>query len=291
MTPADSLWRAFFILFLLLFAAGATLRAQSSKRYRPQPEYVQLNAPDQEEGRKILSEFKGQGIAGQYYLEFDLVYLPRRGKERLCRGQMWGIYKNGFQLSRLSVRNADGVEFRYLIRGGDQPMVWSWKSGDASPHKLEGKALLEPISDTSLSPFDLQMPFLNWKDFVYEGLTKLRGRPSHQFLLYPPALQLVSTPDLSGVRISLDTQYGALVETELLDASGKPNKTLSLMELKKVTEQWIIKTIDIRDEPSRSKTKLAFTAAALGCDFAPGLFEPETLADTISPPSKGLVLF
>ena len=71
--------------------------------------------------------------------------------------------------------------------------------------------MFQPIAATELTAFDLQMPFLEWPDAVYEGLTKLRGRPAHQFIVYPPREVAEARPELSGVRFHLDAQFNGLV--------------------------------------------------------------------------------
>ena len=232
----------------------------------------------------MLAEFRQMGIAGDYYLEFVLRRIPRRGPEQSFAGQLWGGRREGNEYLRISVRDAQGTENRYLIRRGSQAAAWKWLPADSAPVAMTAAELFEPIAGTTISPFDLQMPYLYWSDFVYEGLAKLRGRPSHRFLLYPPADFSAARPSLTGARISLDTQYGALVESELLSSPGKVQKTLSLVELKKVQDQWIPKGIDVRDEESRDKTRLAFTAAAMNCNFAPVLFEPAMLGEKVAAP-------
>jgi hypothetical protein len=89
------------------------------------------------------------------------------------------------------------------------------------------------------------------------------------------------------VRIGLDTQYEALVESELLGNNGESLKTFSLVELKKVSDQWIMRTIEVRDEANRSKTRLAINAAALGRSFSSALFDPATLPEQLSAPADG----
>ena len=69
------------------------------------------------------------------------------------------------------------------------------------------------------------MSFLYWTDFVYEGVARVRGRPAHSFLLYPPADVAAARPELTGVRVLLDTQFQQLVQAEQLGAKGASVKT------------------------------------------------------------------
>jgi hypothetical protein len=176
------------------------------------------------------------------------------------------------------------------VQNGPQPAIWSWQAGAAGTRRLGLAEQFAPLAQTDLTPFDLQMPFLFWSDFTFEGVARLRGRPAHRFLFLPPAEVAAANPALTGVRVSLDSQFHALVETELIGEGGRVLKSVSLLELKKTQEQWIMKTIDLRDEATRNKTRFTFTGAALGLSLAPALFEPGALADNVQPPAAERVV-
>ena len=65
-------------------------------------------------------------------------------------------------------------------------------------------------------------------------------------------------------------------------------KTISLLDLKKVGEQWLVKTIDIRNARTRDKTRFSVTSAALGLEWPVALFGPDGLVDEppVVPPEK-----
>jgi hypothetical protein len=88
------------------------------------------------------------------------------------------------------------------------------------------------------------------------------------------------------VRVHLDTQFNALVQTELLGANDSVLKTISLVDLKKIGEQWIPKTFDVRDEKTRNKTRFDVTAAAIDLDFSRVIFEPAQLGEDVQPPHE-----
>ena len=289
--PATSLWRAFFFTLLAFaFCVPVGLRAQGgSKRYRPLPDYAQLGEPNQEEGRKLLQDLKAMGIPGDYYLEFQLRMMPRRGDEKLYTGRLWGARRADGAFTRIELRDVSGMEIRLLILTGPSPAIWRWDAGSATVERLPTAELFSPLGETLLTPFDLQMPYLFWKDFVYEGIAKVRGRPSYRFLMYPPADISVCRPGLTGVRVSMDSQYKALVESQQLGEAGAALKQLSLLELKKTGEQWIVRAIDVRDEQTRSKTRLTFNAAALGLEFSDALFAPASLVEQVHPPSSARI--
>lgn len=287
-------------LLFALAAAGAAFApaplAAQSRLNRPPPRYIQLTPPDQKAGAEILREMRSVGPDGDYYLEFELRVLPRRStEERRIPGRLWGSQNREGPVSRMSLA-ADGAatgasaaaaaETRILVQGGPRPAAWRWPAADGSTAiAVDEAALFEPLAGTDLSAFDLQMPFLYWPDFVYEGKTRLSDRPTDTFLLYPPASLAARRPDLAAMRVYLDPQYHALVRAEQLGENERVLKSMSVVELKKVGEQWIVKAVELRDEKTRNKTRFVVTAAALGRDFAGGLFEPGNLSSTPTAPA------
>ncbi len=269
--------------------------ARAQKEPAPPPNFVQLTPPDQAEGRAIVEEFRRQGIAGDYYLEFELQVLPRHGEGRVLHGRLWGSRNAAGPVSRVSVGataggvSSDGV--RLLIQSGPDPRIWRQTGGVGAPAEpLPAGALFEPVAGTNLTAFDLQMPFLFWPDFLYEGVARMHGRPAHQFLFHRPAGMAPGGPDVTGVRAYLDTQYTAFVQAELIGEKGTVLKTLSILDLKKIGDQWIVKTVDCREEASRDKTRFAVTAAALNQHFPPAIFDPEGLAEPAARPDGVLEL-
>ena len=123
------------LMLLALCVLPPSARAQ--KGLRPPPDYLELTPPDQAEGRAIIEAFRRQGIAGEYYLEFELRVLPRHGAERVLLGRLWGSRNAIGPISRVSVRApAAGLpsgEVRLLIQSGPQPQIWRWVEGAGSP--------------------------------------------------------------------------------------------------------------------------------------------------------------
>jgi len=270
-----------------LIGLPAAARAQPGGG-RPPPPFLAAGAHHQEEGRRILETFRRQGIQGDYYLGFELRVLPRRGEERVLHGSMWGTRTAAGPVSRVQLQPAgpDGREVRLLVQSGATPALWRWTAGTGSaPERLDVAALFAPLAGTDLTAFDLQMPFLYWTDFVYEGLARMLGRPAHQFLFYPPADFTAQHPALTGVRVYLDTQYVAMVQAELIGSGGRPLKVVSLLDLKKVGDQWIVKAIDLRDETTRNKTRFVVQTAALNLQLPPAVFDPAGLAAPLAPPA------
>ena len=285
-TPARTR-RAFFVLALVTAAISPAMWAQ--KMYRPQPGYVQLGKPDQAEGRRIIDEFRANGamgIAGDYYLELELRLLPRSGPERSLAGRMWGGRNDQGTVERV-VLGDDRAGSRLLVQNGPQGAVWNSGGLPAGSVGMLGiAALFTPLAETELTAFDLQMPYLYWPDFIYEGIAKIRGRPAYQFLLYPPAEFAAKYPALTGVRIYLDTEFRQPVQSEQIGEGGRLLKTMMVQELQKTGEQWIPKSVDWRNDVTRNKTRLNVTGAALSQHFAPDIFAPAALNDDVQPPAQ-----
>jgi hypothetical protein len=272
------------VFFLLLLALAPSLWAA-----RPEPRFLGGKKPDQAEGARVLEEFRHVGVRGSYWMQFQLREMPRRGPERLIDGQMLGTQGEEGPLTRLIVTdpaNTGGDNtVHFIFQGGGNPRAWQWNAGaaGAAAREMSNDALLAPVHGTDLTLFDLQMPFLRWTDFVYEGVAKVRGRPAHAFLLHPPQ-PLAAPADQQGVpvpaavRVFLDTQFGAMTQAEWLAADGAAIKTVTVLDLKKSGEQWVVKSIDLRNHRTRAKTRFAITAAALDLQLPASVFDPEQVA-------------
>jgi len=267
----------FLALAVLVTAAGI---AQET-RYRPPPSYTAGGRPDQAEGAQILRDFRAAGLSGSYWLAFELRVMPRHGAERVIPGQLLGSRNEAGPVSRLTLPGAGGLatEQRWLFQSGPHPAAWSWSGASGRTEPLAGTDAFQPLAGTDLTLFDLQMPYLYWPEFVYEGVANVRGRPAHSFVLYPPADLAAARPELTGVRVLLDTQFQALVQAEMLGAKGAAVKSFTVLDLKKVGDQWMLKSVDLRNDVTRDKTRFSVTAAALNLGLPPATFTAHALAD------------
>ncbi|WP_221028767.1 hypothetical protein [Actomonas aquatica] len=275
-------------LFCGLAVLALSLQAQH-KGNRLRPRYLSDEA-DPARGVEIMAQFRSLGIAGDYYLDFDLHVLPRRGEASVVKGRMWGSRNAIGPLFRAELRGPDTrlTLDRLLGQNGPQPQSWRFSppeiGGTSTVEALDPTTLLDPLAGTGLSMFELQMPFTYWDDFVFEGVTQVRGRAVHAFLMYPPDEFAAAHPEIGGVRLHLDANFNALMQAVILDGDEEPLRKLTVLDLKKLGEQWIVKSIDVRDEATRDKVRFEVNGAALGLSFAPGLFTPTALQDNYGPP-------
>jgi len=143
---------------------------------------------------------------------------------------------------------------------------------------IEGEALFEPIMPGLLySPFDLQMPFVYWKDFTYEGPTLVGvTRVAQQFLMQPPVTSACAEQGISGVRVGLDDTYNALWRIEVMNAESKVSSRFAVESFKKIQEQYIVKRITLTDYTSRDRTTFEVKAASVGISLNRNLFCPRS---------------
>ena len=266
----------------LLFWLNPLGAQQKSNRLLPR--YLTVGTPDQEAGGKRLAAWRAQGIGGDYFLSFDLETLPRRGPGRTIPGQWWGTQTTMGPLSRVHLTVAEGKFERWLVQNGVEPRVWRQSAEETSANLLPIDAWFNPIAGTNLSAFDLEMPFTYWTDWTYEGVTRVRGRAAHAFLLYAPADLIAAHPDIAGVRVFLDDQFDALLQATQLNADEKPIKTMTVLDLKRLNDQWIVKSVEVRDEVTRDKTRFVVNGAKLGLSFTSGLFAPAALGQPVKAP-------
>ena len=287
-TPA-TFWRAFFICVCL----AATSFGASKGPSAPPPDLAQFGKPDEAEAQRILEQFRRSGIPGEYFLDFELHALPRRGKRVVYGGKLWGGRNETGAINRVELIDGDGKVHRLLVQNGERSAVWRSIAG-GPVEQVTASALFEPvIPGVELTAFDLQQPFLYWPSATLEKISRIRGRPAHAFLFQAPGGFAASSKGVAAARAYLDTQFNALMQTELLGSNGRVVKTTALIDLKKITdphsgrEQWVPKSFDVRNEVTRDKTRFVVKAVALDLELLPAVFEPATLSEQIQPPAAG----
>jgi hypothetical protein len=281
-SPA-TVWRAFFSLIALM--QGALVFAAAPAR---QPELAQVGKPDAKEAARLIEQFRSSGIPGEYYLEFELRSLPRRGEGRTFQGRWWGSRNDQGAITRIELSDA-GVAHRFLLQNGERPAVWRLING--RPVEVGIAELMVPlVAGLEVSAFDLQMPYLYWPGASVEKITRVLGRPSHAFVFPAPEAFKAQYPEISAARAYLDTQFNVPMQTEIIGRNGKVTKTLALLNLKTVDKQTLPKAVDYRNEITRDKTRLQFTGAALNLQLPDSVFQPASLTQAVAaPPSDRIV--
>jgi len=291
-------WRVFLCAWLLVFVSGSAIRANAAE--------AELR---KREGVAILRELRSVEIEGDYHLRFDLKVLPRRGRARVFSGELWGSRNAEGPVSRVVLyagaathAQAESWELEggeasvqhpvrsLLIQNGPAPRIWVCDAGMAAAEPLPESEWHAPLlADAEISAFDLLMPYLYWEDFDFEGGDKVLGRAAHRFLFRAPSH---AADDEGGesprrrisVRAYFDQQFHALLQSKLIGADGAVEKTLTVRDLQKVSGQWMLKSIDLRNERTRDKTRFEVREAELGLELEPRMFTPESLGDPVGLP-------
>jgi hypothetical protein len=251
---------------------------------------LRADAPaDRPDAAQILDQFRHSIWAEPVFAELELRQMPRRGDETLYRGRFWGGRDAQGPVTRLELDGPGGRgSVRFLVQGGPDPRVWTGRPG--APGEPLADIVGPVLPGVEMAPIDvLPMPYLFWMDAELSGLDRIRGRPTYVFTLSPDGDFRAANPGIRSVRAYLDTQYDALVQSEVAGPDGRVARTLSLLDLRKVGDRWIPKDLEVRTEATRNKTRLSLTAVAVGWAPAPEAFDPGHLGiDLALPPSSRL---
>ncbi|MEM7790747.1 MAG: hypothetical protein AAF546_05035 [Verrucomicrobiota bacterium] len=269
---------------LFFVSDSCSLSAQPSKDDDPRYELI-----DREEGQRRLAAFRGQRLRGDYCFNFQLEHLPRREKTVRYNGKMWGTWNEQgaltrFQISEAALGSAEtstDLFLEVIIQNGKTPSVWKRQTSDQHFEKVNGEQLFEPlIPGIVYSPFDLQMPFIFWDQFEYEGPARVRSRIVQRFLMLAPDDPLYESRGIDAVRLSLDDTYDALFVVEVIGEQGEELSRFDVENFKKIQGQYIVKSITLKDHVSRDRTRFIVREASVGIDLDPLIFNPVRPLDT-----------
>lgn len=260
----------------------------------PAPERLDSINPDA--GYQVLEALRNARYDGDYIFKFELRHMPRRGQSTLYRGTLFGTWNDAGNQTRIDLDPRPlGVEttkngedrLRLLMQNGTNPWVVRLSESSKSIDQLNQESLYEPlIPGITITPFDLLMPFLYWENASYEGPKRIKGRPAHQFLLSPPADLVDVERGFEQVRIAVDEDYLALLRVDLLDENANVIKSYRILNFKKVSGEWIVKSIDLVDHITREKTRFHILSVAMGQDLDRSNFQAESLVEPLDYPSR-----
>lgn len=245
------------LIFLAIFSSLCLVAQADFLEGRFNPELQRI---DSAEGRERILAFRNFHYQGDYSLQFALIHLPRRGGREMFMGTLWGSWNEQGPITRVELRPYQGQQkpIRLLIQNGSKPKIWSLEDGQVK--ELEQKDWFNPIiANTVYTYFDLSLSFLFWDKFAYCGPQRVIGRPAQLFVMYPPP----GYSNLSGVNLAMDNDYNVLLQATLLGPRSQPIKSIKLNTFQKVSDEYIIKQMDIIDEATHDKTRFEVTEAAM----------------------------
>lgn len=236
---------------------------------------------DQEEGTRRLEAFRQQRLQGDYVFEFQLEHKPRRARTVRYDGIMWGSWNEQGAITRFKIFTGAVAEdgssacVELIIQNGLEPSAWLRRDATSAFAPVQGDALFEPLLPQLLySVFDLQMPFVYWPEFIYEGPALVgASRVAQRFLMLPPEGSHSAQRGIKGVRVGLDDTYNALWRIEVIDNDESVRSRFAVESFKKVQEQYIVKRITLTGYPEKDRTTFHVVNASVGLNLDDELFE------------------
>ena len=240
---------------------------------------------DPVEGARRLADFRKQRLEGDFCFEFELEHKPRRKRTVCYNGIMWGSYNDIGPVTRVLISSpedqrvdATGIpnEVDLIIQNGELPEAWIRHSSESEYKRVEGVAIFEPILPGILySPFDLQMPFIYWKNFVYEGPALFgASRVVQKFLMIAPKNSASQIQGITSVRTCLDNTYNALLQIETINEDDSVASRFTVESFKKIQDQYIVKRITLTDYPTKDRTTFNVKKASVGISLSNEMFIP-----------------
>jgi hypothetical protein len=262
------------LALLLALAAILPTIADAQGRNRPDPQFAKPDQIDPAEGVRVIEAFRNARTKGDYSFSFELVNRPKGGDQSEVFGSMWGTWdEDGKALTRVDIALPERHTLHLIYHGGADGKILR-SLDDGQTEEIKGEARFAPIIDgLTFTTFDLQMPFVYWTNYTYEGTKKLIGRPAHYFLFTPPADY--ESKDVKSVRVAIDAGFMVMLYAEELDQSGKTTKSFRINDFAKTDGQWIVKEIDLVDANSKDRTRFKVLDARVGLNLPAEIFAPD----------------
>lgn len=253
---------------------GATAHAQP--KGHPAPNMIAPDQIDPAEGPRILQAFRSARTSGDYAFNFELINKPKGGKSQTYTGRMYGTWTaGGVPLSRTDIDLPEDGILHMVYSGGAAGHVLVSHDDEKTVQLKESDRFKPIVNGLTFTAFDLQMSFMQWTDYVYEGTKKLLGRPAHYFILYPPDNTLGET-NIAAVRVAIDADFLIMLSAEELDADSAPIKKFRINDFAKVDGQWIVREIDLVDSRTKDRTRFRVSSAKVGLQLPAEIFTPQT---------------
>jgi len=214
-----------------------------------------------------------------YVYQFEFINFLQSGSNQVFHGILSGPspHSSIVRLDLLSdLKSINPLKSFLLIRDVNGSVAWQWNQNLHAAQLLTEKETLQPfINGVNHTPFDFMMPFINWSS-QYEKSGRVCGRHAHLFSFIFPNDNGYSR-GLKSVRVAIDDGYDVPLRMEYMDGGILPERTFSLQSFKKIGEQWVIKSIDVKDRDAKSTTRFELKGVAQHLDLSQGFFSPKGL--------------
>jgi hypothetical protein len=239
---------------------------------------------------EILERFRSLRLEHDFSVKFVLKHMPRRGDMLVRTGRMWGSYTEEGPVSLFEIFPLGEKERSQflLVRNGRNPRVWWSESPDQPLREIPPADWFKPLIEGFLySPFDAMMPFIYWPDARYRESKRLLGRRTHVFRIPAPEEFRKQFPDILRVELALDAQFDALIQALLIgNDSERALRSFNVLSFKKIDEQYIVGSTEVRDEIRRDRTLFEITDAILNIQLPAELFHGEGLPRVVDIPAS-----
>lgn len=197
---------------------------------------------------EILAQVRANFPREMIFIKGQILSGGRLGKlERICYVEMLLDLGRDPALVRYRMNDAFGTPFEQMTISVTEGCEAEFEYETGNP--LRPAACPPPagmIKDTDVTWSDLSLLFLWRTDARTLREESLRGRDCYV---------LEFSCDESGIKtIWIDMQMLVLLQMEELDADGRLQRRLTIKNIKKISDQWMIKNMEIRAYPALHHT-------------------------------------
>jgi len=229
-----------------------------------------------------LEALRTYSSPGDTVLRATLIHYPRSGRPVEWRAVIWIRWKEGRPIYRIVAQpeaeaagGSSGIA--YLI-DSTRKSLWRWRQGDEAVERLADGSWNQPMfPGLHLSAFDLVGGFLFLNPVVDLGSARLKGRPARLYEFPAPADGF--DEEVAYYRVGLDERFHAPLLAEALGPDGDVLRSLEVLNLRQIGEDWMIRATDFHDHRQRERVRLRVDAAALRVTSDWEWTDPEALSD------------
>ena len=236
---------------------------------------------DQESGESLINVFRRGQSVGDFGYRFELEERPYRDSSWSLNGRLYGHWYGDPYWTRLELDLEDGSTVTWLLQNGREPAIWKWL--ESGFEKVDPDTWSDPLVDgSSVTIFDLLMPYIHWPEFEYLGPTRHLGRPIQRFYLLNPN----ADGDPAVVEAYIDEAFFALLQVRSYDADGDELRRWQAASFRRAGDDWTLGRLDLSDRQTRSSTRIRFTHFLEYPNLDTSWFRPESSLPHIELPSE-----
>lgn len=209
------------------------------------------------EAEVLIENMRSQFALEDCLLHFDFLYTVKGIEgDKKAEGLML-ISKSSGSIHKRVYLNTDEQWVEYIICDGSDFVVW--KRDIQSPiFKVVEEALwFQPlIEGASFRPIDLIMPYVQWREYHYEGPRVMGVRSVVDDFIFTPDDRLpYKKHGIDSVRLSIDRQYRGIRKVEYLNETSLLS-TLSVLGVKKINELWTLSRLSLKTNGKKTIFKV-----------------------------------